>query len=348
MINQLNAEYFNPEFITTYTDVSFAPFVDDDAPELEQGRSHGGKIVVWASAPVAWMSQRQSMTTLSTAEAELIEAIDGSVYAQNVESILEGMNLVVRKALIVDNLAAINLCSQKDKSVSWRTRHLRLKAVALKERQQTGDIVLKYTASKTQLADLLTKSLPRDALERLRKYINLSTTLGCIILNSKANGAVVDPVDDVVFFNDDWLAYVWSWTTIAIIFSLALYGLRALILDVFTCCGLCGWSAIYRGIGFGGQVGSLFFTCIRWGINRFRGIDAVPLGPVMVNQMIQTDESRDDVKLFVGVTDANVADPRRTHRKKLHKCRDCRALHTSTTHQVLRIDGYCERCFGTR
>ena len=64
---------------------------------------------------------------------------------------------------------------------------------------------------------------------------------------------------------------------------------------------------------------------------------------------VQTDETRDDVRFFVGLTDANDANPRRhAHRKKLHKVPECRALQTSTTHHVLRIDGYCEICFGRR
>ena len=52
-----------------FTDISFGP---------SAGRSHQGVVVCWSGAPVYWESGRQSLTSLSTAEAELIGLVHGS------------------------------------------------------------------------------------------------------------------------------------------------------------------------------------------------------------------------------------------------------------------------------
>ena len=52
-----------------FTDISFGPAA---------GRSYQGVIICWSGAPVYWEFGRQSLTSLSTAEAELIGLVYGS------------------------------------------------------------------------------------------------------------------------------------------------------------------------------------------------------------------------------------------------------------------------------
>ena len=63
-----------------FTDISFGP---------EAGRSHQRVIVCWSGAPVYWESGRQSLTSPSTAEAELIGLVYGSQVLEAVSTLAE-------------------------------------------------------------------------------------------------------------------------------------------------------------------------------------------------------------------------------------------------------------------
>ncbi|OLQ10423.1 Copia protein [Symbiodinium microadriaticum] len=68
------------ETLRVYTDSSFAP---------SSGRSHGAAGVFVNNNPVAWRSSRQQLVTLSTAESELLEAVEGTVLASATSALLE-------------------------------------------------------------------------------------------------------------------------------------------------------------------------------------------------------------------------------------------------------------------
>ena len=56
--------------LALFTDASFAP---------ESNRSHSGWVVFLSGSPVLWRSGRQSLVSLSTAEAELNSTLEGTV-----------------------------------------------------------------------------------------------------------------------------------------------------------------------------------------------------------------------------------------------------------------------------
>ena len=47
--------------------------------DLSGGRSHGAAAVFYGSSPLCWRAARQQLTTLSTAESELVEAVEGTL-----------------------------------------------------------------------------------------------------------------------------------------------------------------------------------------------------------------------------------------------------------------------------
>ena len=59
-----------PSDLHLYTDSSSAP---------SSGRSHGAAAVFLRDSPLAWRLARQPLVTLSTAESELIEAVEGAL-----------------------------------------------------------------------------------------------------------------------------------------------------------------------------------------------------------------------------------------------------------------------------
>ena len=164
------------EVMMTYTDASFAP----TSEELPDMKSNGGVIVMWAGAPLAWLSQRQPLITLSSAEAELVEGIEGHLFSLNVETLLADLQCKVQRQLMLDNTSAISLATTQDKSCSWRTRHLRLRALALREQHLLGTVQVRFCPGNEQLADILTKSLGSQVLEKLREMLGLRTLVALL------------------------------------------------------------------------------------------------------------------------------------------------------------------------
>lgn len=77
-----------------YTDASFAP---------DGGESHGCVIVKVGSSLLAWKSGRQSMVTLSTAEAELLEVVEGFALGEATAVLVEEASTEVMRMGFTDS-----------------------------------------------------------------------------------------------------------------------------------------------------------------------------------------------------------------------------------------------------
>ena len=146
------------EDLVTFTDSSYAP---------EGKRSHSGVLVTWKGAPLSWRATRTPYICLSTAESQPTAAIEGLKMALSLGALLEE---ITRKDLAIhlaiDNQSAIAIAKPTG-STSWRTRHLRVRAAFIREQIQLQKVIVKYVKGQNQLADLLTKSFPRQRLEEL-------------------------------------------------------------------------------------------------------------------------------------------------------------------------------------
>ena len=142
--------------LEAYTDISFAP---------NGNRSYQGILVFFAGAPVQWEANRQSFHTLSTAESELMAAIEGMSMTQSVEALLKVMyeERVHEKVLYGDNASTISITDGP-----WRTRHLRLRANYLKEKLKNypEEWKIRHEKGSTLVADLLTKPVTQMATWR--------------------------------------------------------------------------------------------------------------------------------------------------------------------------------------
>ena len=153
-------EVKDPKKTVVWTDSSFAP---------QGGKSQGALVVTSAMSPVFWKSSLQSMVTTSTAESELMEMMEGNLAAMSVGELINEVFQNKKgetKALIcVDNQAAVRIIAQE--GGSWRTRHLRVRSAAIKEKIEREELEVKHVAGKVQLGDLNTKTHPRARLEEL-------------------------------------------------------------------------------------------------------------------------------------------------------------------------------------
>ena len=129
-----------PSTLIAYTDSSYAP---------DGCRSHGGAVVFWSGAPVAWRSGRQSLITTSSAETELLAASEGTTLMASIDALLHNVGAhASSRELRVDNSAAITLASEE--GGSWRTRHLKVRAGALRQRIQDGWMKISFCPGHSQ------------------------------------------------------------------------------------------------------------------------------------------------------------------------------------------------------
>ena len=143
--------------LDVFTDSSFAP---------SGGRSNGCCAVFYNDAAITWRAGRQTLCSLSTAESELLEALEGAILGMSTRSLLEelqGKPIVM--SLLIDNQAAVSLLGSSNGS--WRTRHLRVRSNWLKENIQKGLVNLKHQPGEGQRADLGTKPFTRERLHQL-------------------------------------------------------------------------------------------------------------------------------------------------------------------------------------
>ena len=152
--------------IEVYTDASFFP---------GGGLSHGSVAVLWNGGAIASRSSRQSFPTMSTAESELAECLEGIVMGESVEALVAEIeeaagNSYVRQ-LLTDSSSAIAIASEG--SGSWRTRHLRVRAYNLRWRLDDQSWTIHHVPGVRMLADLGTKALSGKRMEELRRLWKL-------------------------------------------------------------------------------------------------------------------------------------------------------------------------------
>ena len=149
--------------LQAFSDISFGP---------SSGRSHQGILVSWAGAPLQWESSRQTLIALSTAEAELIDLITASQAGEAVAALIgEIQGQPPERRLLGDNAASIAIASGPP--TSWRTRHLRLRAAALRERLEAGEWSVQHLSGEFFAADLFTKALPAQRFQMLLPLVGV-------------------------------------------------------------------------------------------------------------------------------------------------------------------------------
>ena len=139
----------------------------------EDKRATYGWVFLLGGSAISWASKRFNSITLSTAESEFMAAKEATLQAIHLRCLLEEMGVEVREPtpLHVDNTAAITLSVTENRS--RRMKHVAIAVQWLREQVQSGVVELRYIPSGQQVADFLTKWLPRDRFEACREGVGL-------------------------------------------------------------------------------------------------------------------------------------------------------------------------------
>lgn len=158
------------------TDGGLKPYgyVDSDyAGDTDTRRSTSGFVFMMAGGAVSWSSKRQPTVSLSTTEAEymaLTRAAQQAIWMFSFMSEI-GLPQEMPATLYGDNMSSIALTlNHKGHS---RAKHIDVHHHFIRERVEEGDIEVVHISSAENLADILTKPLPRIIHQRISRKIFL-------------------------------------------------------------------------------------------------------------------------------------------------------------------------------
>jgi hypothetical protein len=132
------------------------------------GHSISGFVLFMAGAPVLWVSKKQPVTSLSSAEAEYYaaSACGADVIAMRLFMDSLGAPLLTPTLLHVDNSACVDLA--KDFSSCKRAKHIDRRVNFLTDYHERGDIQVVPISTKLNTADIFTKPLAKPCFLKHR------------------------------------------------------------------------------------------------------------------------------------------------------------------------------------
>ena len=130
---------------------------------------HGSHVVKTWSAT-------QATVALSSGEAEYSADVKGASMLLGFRSLLADLGITPKSCVLhTDSSAAIGVASRVGLG---KIRHLAVHLLWLQEKTKSGEIILRKVAGTLNPADVLTKHVPQDVLQRHLHALCLSFTTG--------------------------------------------------------------------------------------------------------------------------------------------------------------------------
>eukprot|EP00253_Pinus_taeda_P010003 PITA_10003 len=160
---------------TQVDDFSLIGYSDSDFDgDKETGVSTSGYAMSLGSGVVSWRSCKQSVPEDSTTEAEYVAAAKATKEIVWLRNILEELQVkqVQSTPLMIDNTSAIKLA--KNPKFHDRTKNINTKYHLIRHHVQAKTVHLHHCSTNEQIADIFTKALGREKLERFRTMLGLT------------------------------------------------------------------------------------------------------------------------------------------------------------------------------
>jgi hypothetical protein len=146
----------------------------DWANDRSDRKSNTGWLVTMNGGAISWSCRKQSMVTMSSAEAEyvaLTETIKEVVWAKRVARQF-GFNSQKPTRIYTDSQSAIAMV--RNHNFSSRTKHIDVRFHYIREQKEKKTIELVYCPTETNIADLMTKPLGGVRTKMLRELAGLN------------------------------------------------------------------------------------------------------------------------------------------------------------------------------
>ena len=144
-----------------HSDVCEAYCDADFASDLDSRRSHTGFCFILYGGAISWQSKCQPTVAVSTTEAEYQAASMAAREALWLRQILPSLKVPCTPMTIkCDSMGALK--SLRNPQITQRTKHIDVMHHFVRERREKGEIDFVYVPGKENVADMLTKPLPKD------------------------------------------------------------------------------------------------------------------------------------------------------------------------------------------
>jgi hypothetical protein len=172
------------------TDGGLEAYVDADWASQLHRHSVTGFVILLNGGPVAWSSRKQPIIALSTAEAEYVALTVAAREILYLQLLLEELYEVPSTPTPVycDNQAAIALASNN--KFHARTKHIDIRFHFVRAHVKSGTLELLYCPTNDNLADALTKPLPRPRLQKLRSMMSLDCARGGVLSSDETDETI--------------------------------------------------------------------------------------------------------------------------------------------------------------
>ncbi len=159
--------------VTGYTD-------SDWAGCSRTAKSTSGGIVTIGDHVIKTYSRQQKVIALSSAEAELYAMVAASAETLAIAAYAKDLGMELQGEIYTDSSAALGIAQRAG---IGKIRHLRTQGLWVQEARVTGRIVYRKVLGSKNPADILTKHVPRDLLDRHLE------TLGAEVADGRAETA---------------------------------------------------------------------------------------------------------------------------------------------------------------
>ena len=145
----------------------------DWAGDLDDRHSTTGNMFQMAGGPISWLSKKQAMVTLSTAEAEYVALSTAAQEAVWLRQLLKDFKVPLEQPTLIkeDNQGAMAIA--RNPVSHGRTKHIDIRYHFIREAIQERKIFLEYCPIEDMLADLLTKPIPKARFKKLRDEMGM-------------------------------------------------------------------------------------------------------------------------------------------------------------------------------
>ncbi|KAF7759957.1 hypothetical protein Agabi119p4_11652 [Agaricus bisporus var. burnettii] len=157
-----------------HADIRPFGYVDTDyAGDIDGSQLTEGHIFFMAGGPVLWASKHQDTVALSTVEAEYMVFMCAIQQALWLSKFMDEVALSQERPMTIyaDNNGAI--ANTQNNKNHKQTKHIRIRHHFTKERVESGNISFTYIPSANNLADIITKSIPKEAVLQCCKSMGL-------------------------------------------------------------------------------------------------------------------------------------------------------------------------------
>ena len=146
-------------------------YIDASYGVHPDGKSHTGVCMLLGKGAFYVQSSKQKIVSKSSTESELIAVSDGLSEVIWARNFLLNQGVRLGPAVVYQDNKSTMALMAKGRSTSSRTKHINIRYFFVKDRVESGDIVIKYAPTEAMIADLLTKPLQGELFRKLRRSL---------------------------------------------------------------------------------------------------------------------------------------------------------------------------------